>query len=196
MGGDTSGGGYSYHWAAVIIAVGRDRIVLEASADASDYNAKDPNWKFETYGTADPAQTFHAEMVRSSPSRWGKAHTLRMRTTDMLPEVEARLRPKTARIAVTVDKAHESSGKDNIYVVLRSGRSYTLVGGETAVGKTRNFDKTMESFWPPAHSIRLEVSEEESGVDVGTIDWPHPFDDQSTTLKKEGAEYTVKVSLV
>lgn len=50
-----------YHWAAVVLAPGRDRVSLENSAGEVQ---EDPNtdWMFQTYGSAaKPGQTFHEE---------------------------------------------------------------------------------------------------------------------------------------
>ncbi|MCA8949463.1 MAG: hypothetical protein KDE27_08160 [Planctomycetes bacterium] len=193
--GDT---GYPYHWAAVIMDPGGDRITLEATADHNSYEAEDPNWYFETYGTRDPAQTFHA-VWQSKSSIWNDAHTLRMRTTDMLPEIEARIRPKTVRIDLKVNTAFDDSGTDDLYLILHTGGHFGTIldGGDTAEGETRTFTKPMEDLWIPGPTIDLTVVEA-TGLDeeVGKLRWAFPFHKQTLGLAAYGADYTLKLRLV
>jgi len=75
--GKTSYGDAPYHWAAVIMVAGSDRVTLEnfgVNENADD--AKNAQWYYSTYGMA-AGQTFH--------ERWENKfgddpHTLRMRT--------------------------------------------------------------------------------------------------------------------
>jgi hypothetical protein len=57
--GPTGENEYPYHWAAVIMIAGENRVTFENAAVSSNYDQKNVNWYIETYGPASKEQSYH-----------------------------------------------------------------------------------------------------------------------------------------
>ncbi|MET3421690.1 hypothetical protein BJ973_000902 [Actinoplanes tereljensis] len=211
---------FEYHYAAVILAPGQDRVTLENSGgDKGDRSAQ---WKMEMYGPASKQQSFHEEWARV----FGKdAHTVvdrdealrgsavdypKMATSALLalyrdakdPDevgaMETELRKRTIQISVTVD-ALEDYTNDEVFVRLRSGDKkldtdiLLFSKGDTRAFPALSFDKLL----PLGDKVTVELFEFDLiGNDlIGTIAWSLPLLDQVDVPKAAGdARYRISLS--
>lgn len=77
-----SSAGFNFHWAGVIMEAGPDRVTFENFAKpGTDYDTKDEEWFFQTYGPASkPGQTFHEQNQDSVGEPGKNTMTFRART--------------------------------------------------------------------------------------------------------------------
>jgi hypothetical protein len=172
------GSPYPYHWAAVIFVAGGDRVVLEALADAGDYNAKRSDWHITTYGTKSEKQTFHHEWKNKLGT---DAHTLTMASSPAPPSdivdfattpasdlferlaeegrsaadrfyVRKELLRRDVVVELTVDTAADSGGADadDISLVFQAGTPLGRTTGAQIVaeGNTGTFRMPVLKLWP------------------------------------------------
>lgn len=176
----------AYHWAAVIMVAGPDRVTFEHTSKSGDYDAKVTDWEMQTYGSG--KQSFHEEYksgfgkdhartVRArTPSKDGakladlqtQAHALSTRqlikrhthSSDVTEKrvFAAELQGRSARIAVHVTDTEDWTGSDDVYVTLSNGSA--TVKTETralAEGDNAVFQVNLGSLAPTMGDFTVRV---------------------------------------
>ncbi|MEX2500633.1 MAG: hypothetical protein WD397_17340 [Wenzhouxiangellaceae bacterium] len=214
-----------YHWAAVIMVAGPDRVTFEHTSESEDYNAKVTNWEMQTYGTG--SQSFHNEYkagfghdnARTVRARTPgadsaelaelqtQAHALSTRqlirrhqvTTDATEKrvFAAELQGRSARVGVHVMETEDWTGSDDVYVTLSNGSA--MVATDTrpiADGDSAVFHVNLGSLAPKMGNFTVNI-----------FDWDADGDDligsiawpapYSTliTTVNSGGHYQVQLSL-
>jgi hypothetical protein len=204
---------FPYHWAAVIMAAGGDRVTLENVGVDADKNAK---WYFNTYGMA-KGQTFHEQWTNFGADR----HTMRMRTQDPLaaqaPQMrtyqlfeelakgadEALIRAEVAKRQLTVDvvcKATDDSDEDEIFLTLALGGGMALNSGTVTMkaGTGHIFSFPLGGLiWPVANPLIVSVWDGEFLVDddlIGSVSMFSPYRPKLATVSNGTASYELNLS--
>ncbi len=194
-------GQYRFHFAAVIMAPGQDRVTLENEGESP--GVRNEKWKIETYSLTEQRKSFHQEhssltssghtfVVRTGPpSPADSAAIIRMATPDLITRfltstssddkayIQKELLKRSVNVVVGVDHT-EDDEKDEVYAVVqgspsKSGKTgrFTLKAGEKGVLKL-----PLQEIWPPTSEIVVSVFEWDltSPDDlIGTVKWPSPF---------------------
>lgn len=177
------GTGFNFHWGAVIMVAGGDRVTFENYTKGKGYMAKDADWYFATYGPpSKPGQTWHekwqsvggagkgttlAAATSADPSPYTKA-TPGMSTADLIKKykssvepgekmaLESEMRNRWIKVTVFVKKAQE--GKDNVFVaVSHAGRAYESGEIKLSSGQKNTFWIPVDRFAPVTGRISIKV---------------------------------------
>ena len=177
------GSGYNFHWGAVIMVAGGDRVTFENFTKGRGYMAKDKDWYFSTYGPpSKPGQTWHerwqgvggagkgttlAAATSADPSPFTKA-TPGMSTVDLIKKykssmeagekmaLESEMRTRWIKVTVFVKKAQE--GDDNVFVgASHAGRSYESGEIKLSSGQKNTFWIPVDRFAPVTGKISIKV---------------------------------------
>jgi hypothetical protein len=212
---------FEYHYAAVILAPGEDRVTLENSG--GDKGDRDTNWKMEMYGPASKHQTFHEEWaatfgkdahtavdrdeaLRPAPNDYPKVKTadlLALYRTAKIPDevggLEAELRKRTIQISVVVD-ALEDYWHDEVFVRLTgAGKKLDTDILWFSKGQSRSFPVlSIGELLPLPDKVSVEVFEFDLiGNDlIGKLEWPLPLIDQAGVAMAAGdARYRVSLTM-
>lgn len=213
---------FEYHYAAVILAPGQDRVTLENSG--GDKGQRSEQWKMEMYGPASKQQSFHEEWART----FGKdAHTVvdrdealrppataadypktptsallalyrEAKAPDEVGAIEAELRKRTIQLNVSVDNL-EDYLQDEVFVRLHSGDKKLdtdilwFSKGEGKAFKAVSLGELL----PIGDNLTVEVFEWDLiGNDlIGTVTWPLPLLDKvDVPLAAGDARYRISLS--
>lgn len=211
---------FPYHWAAVIIVDGGNRVTFENQAVSGDPEGKNTNWYITTYGPASKeGQTYHEQWKGAFGA---DPHTLTARTqppppanvgeypgkstADLLAmydgaapneqyylklELDRRTVSGTVRVVVKEDYF----GNDEVILVF--GRAYSnkvaIPEGSSGVLQVR-----AGALVPTGTAITVTVLEydlfDPNDV-IGTIPWPAPFGTLTTTVTGDEATYVVTLKM-
>jgi hypothetical protein len=212
---------FEYHFAAVILAPGQDRVTMENSGGGK--GERTDSWKMEMYGPASKHQSFHEEWARifgaDAHTVAGRDETVRTpdaaagypqlptaallvlyrdaKDPDQVGALEAELRKRTVGIQVAVDQL-EDHGWDEVFVRLHSGEK--KIDTEMlwfTKGADRVFKPVPLADLLPIGKLIVEVIEFDLiGNDrIGTIPWPVPLLDQAEVKLAAGdARYRVSLT--
>ena len=185
---DVSNEGFNWHWGGVIMVAGGDRVTFENFAKAgTDYDTKDKEWYFETYGPPSKAgQTFHDSNVHTvgepgkntttmtaatsaDPSSFtsaaagmstGKLIERYAATLDLGEKMalEAAMRKRTIKVKVKVLKTEDITGADHVYVKVTSGGKSSKTSQEKLNdGDMHTFDISLDKLSPVSGTIAVKV---------------------------------------
>jgi hypothetical protein len=217
-------GDYNFHYAAVIMAAGPDRITLENAG--GDQGQMSKNWKMQTYGPANKeGQTFHDQWAgKLGPD----SHTLRVRTQPMAPgDIDLSVTPTRELLAryrksvdpdeqahlkqelqkrsvyawVEVHKSEDLTGDDEVYLWFGTAAGMGQATRAVAIpeGASHVFTMPLSSLWPLADPLHVNVMEWDVGSPddlIGSVPWRSPYGPVSTIPLSAGrASYTLTLSL-
>jgi hypothetical protein len=199
-------GQFDFHYAAVIMVAGQDRVTLEnLNGTKHERNAE---WSMETYGPASKQQTFHEEWLKKFPG----GHTVTNREGQLrmpanassfsgmtTPELitlnrssmdseeaaalEQVLKKRHILVDVTVDATEDYFLGDEVFVRIRSGgRSDETKYIRMKAGASSVFGPiSLANLWPLVDPLNVEVIEWDLLGDdlIGTLVWPIPLVDKS-----------------
>jgi hypothetical protein len=221
--GATGPGEYPYHWAAVIMIAGENRVTFENAAESSAYDQKNTKWYIETYGPASKAQSYHEEWKTAFGT---DPHTLTARTQPPPPSYVADIPGKSTADLVALyatgtpdERSYlkEELDKRSITgtVLVKKQEDWTgsdepflefSVGGGTKATKPRRiregtsgtFTMTIGLLLPLDNPLTVSVYEHDL-LDpndlIGTISWPAPYTSLTTSVTGDGANYIVTLTL-
>lgn len=216
-------GGYKFHFAAVIMAPGDDRVTLEN--EGTDPGVRNDKWKIDTYGLIRPRETFHEEhraitsgghtfVVRTGPPPPAdSAQILKMSTPELFKShmasssrdeklyIEQEIRKRSVIINVKVDQTDDDDGTDEVYALVSSStfvRPRTKTEDVKAGGSTRLL-MPVNLLWPMTNELVIDILDSDllSRDDlIGTIRWKLPYAPTGETLLSAGtAKYRVTLEI-
>ena len=191
---------YRFHFAAVIMSTGNDRVTLENEGESP--GIRNEKWKIETYSVTDARKTFHAEhpsltrpghtfVVRTGPPPPADAaKIIRMGTPDLVTRylastsrddqryIEKELLKRTINVVVAVDKT-EDDETDDVYAVV-SHSSKKAKTGKLALQATQKgvLKVPLQDLWPLEKQLEVSVFDWDLGSAddlIGTLTWPQPY---------------------
>ena len=214
--------GYMYHYAAVIMAPGEDRVTMEN--EGTRPGVRDDHWKIDTYGTGSKeGQSFdeqhaaikgsgHTVKVRAgAPPPEYAADIPKMTTQDLLKKFDAaatldereylleELAKRSIVIDVAVEKQEDYTGKDDVFaVVTGGGKPHTTAWVAIKEGSSGTITLPVASVMPIGKSLSFEMKEHDA-IDpddsIGTFTWGAPYDPSpAQKVSGDDAIYNVSVS--
>jgi hypothetical protein len=205
-----------YHWAAVIMVAGGDRVTLESFTTKGQYDLKNESWYFQTYGTG--GQSFHKEWAKAMGGE-EYAHTTRARTPSKEDDLSALptrsliekykastdsderssiadvLKGRTINVLVRVTETEDWTGADDVYIAVTNGADTVETGATSlAEGDTGTFSVALGPLAPDPGFLRVNVHEWDVESDdlIVSIPFPPPY---LTTTVSTGGGYFVLVSM-
>jgi hypothetical protein len=214
---------YPYHWAAVIMVAGPDRVTFENTAESGHYDGKNTKWYLETYGPALEGQSYHDDWK----SGFGPdAHTVTARTQPPTPANVAdipgkstadliawydkatpderyyltqELDKRTVSASVTVIVQQDWSGDDEVFLTFSaSGKTVKTDKARIPKGTTQSLSVRVGGLLPMDNPLTIKVWEYDL-IDpndlIGTITWDAPYPEKSQSVTGDGANYQVTLTI-
>jgi hypothetical protein len=217
-------GGSHFHFEAVVMAPGSDRVIMQNFASGDPFTTRDSRnkkWKFDTWGTM--RSTFH--------DYWGRPdenirRTIRVGTqppsppdlevlsktpttvllnrfqskTDVFDRywVKRELERRRISIIVSVVNQEDWTGSDNVYAVVSGGNTARTATVDISKGSSGQLSVSVAQLLPVMTSLRATVFDYDwfSPSDcIGSLDWPAPFSTLKTNISGDGATYTVTLGM-
>jgi hypothetical protein len=191
---------YRFHFAAVIMAPGNDRVTLENEGESP--GVRNEKWKIDTYSVVEPRKTFHQEhsaltnpghtfVVRTGPPPpQDSAKIIRMSTPDLILRflastdrddkayVQQELLKRSVNVVVAVDHT-EDDETDDVYALIQSDSKRGKTDrADASAGDKVVLKLPLREIWPVSKEIVVQVFDWDltSADDlIGTIKWPSPF---------------------
>jgi hypothetical protein len=215
---------WAYHWAAVIMAPGEDRVTFENAAETSEYNAKNEKWYIETYGPPTKlGQTYHEEWAkyfgtnpmtltaRTQPPPPADAADLPSKSTPELlaryanttPEdqhfIKQELAKRFVKATVQVIKKQDIFVDDDVYLVFAVGDKGVSTGKQAfGKGQTKTFTIPISQLLPVPSPLVVKVYEYDYLLPddlIGTLYWSAPYSELTRDATERNAHYKVTLSL-
>jgi hypothetical protein len=212
---------YRFHFAAVIMAPGNDRVTLENEGESP--GTRNEKWKIETYSVSEQRKTFHAEhpsltrpghtfVVRTGPPPPDDAaKIIRMTTPDLVRRyvtsnsrddkqyIEKELFKRTINVVVAVDSTDDSS-EDEVYAVVSNSSKSAKTGKFTLKRTEKGVLKVpLQELWPLDKQLEVKVFEWDLIGDdhIGTITWPQPYEaTKEVPISARTASYRVALDIM
>ena len=214
-----TGGDFKFHFAAVIMAPGPDRVTMEN--DNGGPGEKSAAWRIDTYGPAEKGQSFHDAEKNFGPDR----HTLRMSnqaepppngeairrssTPDLFPLYAASTDPKEQAYikqeldfrsvtgTVTIVTQEDWTGNDEVILQFKAGAA-TAPKSIPEKG-TDTVSLPASRLLPLSGTLAVSVLEYDA-LDpsdfIGSVAWPAPYAPVGpVTVSGDDAEYKVSLSM-
>jgi hypothetical protein len=205
-------GQFGYHYAAVIMVAGKDRLTYENQGGSR--NGTSEGWKLEIYGPKEH-QSFHEQYEGYGKYR----HTFLMRRQPPPPDatrtyalferyrsatgseqqwLEKVLRMRMIQVWIHVKEKQNSLMADNVRVDYGIGGSLALAGGTVAMdqGQEHTFAIPISSVWPVLDPLHINIHNALIGDGlVGHIAWPFPYKPSSHQLRSGKALYEARLSM-
>jgi hypothetical protein len=217
-------GGYKFHFAAVIMAPGEDRVTLEN--EGTEPGTRNTKWKIETYGPKTKRQTFHelhtaitsgghTFVVRTGPPPPGdSAAIMKMSTPDLFKRhmasssrdeklyIEQEMRKRNIILDVNVDHTDDDD-EDDVYANVASSTFIQFHTGTHKVksGGRTQFQVPVNKVWPMTNELTVRVFDWDalSADDlIGIVHWQLPYTpvtDQLLTGESKTARYRVSLQI-
>lgn len=216
---------YPYHWAAVIMIAGENRVTLENAAESSDYEQKNAKWYIETYGPASKQQSYHEEWKGAFGAN---PHTLTARTQPPPPSYAAEIPGKSTSDLVALYTAPGTTPDDRYYlkqeldkrvitatVLVKKQEDWTgddepflefsVSGGVKGTkerrikeGSSGTFTMTVGFLLPLDNPLTVFVREYDlldPSDTIGTISWDAPYKPLTMSVTGDDANYVVTLTM-
>lgn len=196
---------FHFHFAAVIMAPGEDRVTLENMGESQ--GVRNDKWFMDTYSVTDPRWNFHEMhsgvtqgghtfVVRTGPpSPADSAALIRMNTPDLIRRflassnvdekayIQHLLMKRNVSIDVAVDHT-EDDDQDEVYAIVETDGNKTRSPGfpyyiVLKSGEKASITVPVKNIWPPSKEMVVSIFEHDalSPDDlIGTIKWASPFE--------------------
>jgi hypothetical protein len=208
---------FRYHYAAVIMITGGDRVTLENEGAKQDTLTE--NWKVQMYGPASKQQTFYDERQLSAATKdWPTivvsthppappdvADLAPLPTRDLLARLKASTDPseqhylmleltrRTINVSIHVYDKSSTFMDDHVTVMLGTYKTATV---QIPKGQSRSFQIPAHLLGPVLDPLHIQVVE---GIlidtEIGSVDWPAPYNPETWALASTDFSYSMHVSM-
>ena len=211
---------YRFHFAAVIMAPGDDRVTLENEGE--NPGVRNEKWKIETYSVTEKRKTFHEEhpsltrpghtfVVRTGPPPPADAaKIIRMTTPDLVTRfltstsrddklyIEKELLKRSINVVVAVEKTDDDD-HDEVYAEVSNSSKKAASGTITLKPNDKGVLKVpLQKVWPLERELLVKVFDWDlTGDDlIGEVKWQQPYaDTKEATIAARTARYRVALDI-